>query len=72
MSAPKIQIDKGLCGATGFCERIAPELFELSGPDGLAVLTKSPDNDDMQALAREAMIACPTGAISMAGATNDE
>lgn len=50
------------CERTGFCVRLAPDLFALHG-DGPAAVLAHPDPD--LELLREAQDLCPTRAISI-------
>jgi ferredoxin len=59
----KITIDARACAATGFCTRIAPDVFWLPEPAGPAAAT-APDAGRADAV-HEAEAACPTGAISV-------
>lgn len=66
----QVQVSPSLCAATGFCERIAPDLFKVSGA-GLAEVQSHPHTAEVRALAEEAEMACPTGAILVELHTND-
>lgn len=59
----RITIDARACAATGFCTRIAPDVFWLPDQDGPATVA-DPGGDRADAV-REAEAACPTGAISV-------
>lgn len=60
----RIQADRERCVGSGSCELLAPELFEV-GDDGVVqVLQLDPAGDD--AAVRDAVSACPTGALSLA------
>lgn len=56
-------VDESLCAATGECERICPEVFEVG--DFARVLVSEPEQS-LHGLVREAEASCPTGAISIA------
>ena len=57
----KIVIDQDACAGTGYCVRVAPSMFDLV--DDKAVSLFEPDTPEREALATEAQIACPTGAL---------
>jgi ferredoxin len=59
----RITIDARECAATGFCTRIAPDVFRLPDPTGPAAVV-APGADRLAAVL-EAEAACPTGAISV-------
>jgi ferredoxin len=58
-----VDVDGGMCAASGYCTRIAPSLFRLE-INGVAV-TRIPvvTTEVERALATEAAEVCPTGAI---------
>ncbi len=59
----KVHLDPERCGCAGYCERIAPAVFEL--PDGgPARVIRQPAASDDEAV-REAEVVCPTRAISI-------
>lgn len=60
----RVTVDESLCAATGECERICPEVFEVG--DVARVLMPEP-HPSLQEVVREAETACPTGAILVAG-----
>ncbi len=65
MSHPRlhVKVDPVLCQGTGYCVRLAPDVFEL-GEDQIAqVLTAYPDDDRAEVM-EEAAILCPTRAIT--------
>ena len=56
----RVTVDEALCAATGQCEMLCPEVFQV---DLVAeVKTEHPDPSLHQQV-REAADACPTGAI---------
>jgi ferredoxin len=63
----RVIVDASVCSATGYCERVAPELFQRSvRGDGLAEARKdtlTTPAELFRALEAESM--CPTGAISV-------
>lgn len=56
----RVTVDEALCGATGQCEMICPEVFEVDMVS--EVKTEHPD-PALHPQVREAADACPTGAI---------
>jgi ferredoxin len=60
----KVHLDPQRCGCTGYCERIAPGVFQL--PDGgpARIIQEHPAQADYEAV-REAEVVCPTRAISI-------
>ncbi|MGI9623941.1 MAG: ferredoxin [Acidimicrobiales bacterium] len=57
-----VQIDARICQGTGYCARIAPDVFEVQGRVGV-VLEPHPDPEH-EAVMEEAATLCPTRAIS--------
>jgi ferredoxin len=67
MTPPQgLAVDEHVCASTGFCVRVAPEIFQLSGTTGKAVVKVQVTSAELEAQAEEAEIICPTGAISFA------
>ena len=58
----KVRVDSELCVATGSCESICPDVFEI-GDDGIAVAKVAEVPAGLEAEAREAAEACPVDAI---------
>lgn len=58
----KVRVDPDLCVATGSCESICPEVFEL-GDDGIAILKVDEIPSELEDSCREAVRLCPTEAI---------
>ncbi len=56
----RVTVDDGLCAATGQCEMICPEVFEVDLVS--EVIVESPD-PVLHPRVREAADSCPTGAI---------
>jgi ferredoxin len=59
----RVLVDRERCVGSGTCEALAPELFEV-GDDGVVELL-SPDQGGDEASVRDAVSACPTGALSL-------
>ena len=59
----RVTVDESLCAATGECERICPEVFEVG--EVSRILIPEPDSSLHDAV-RAAEAYCPTGAISIA------
>ena len=55
----QLRVDKHLCGATGMCAALAPELFELNEAYAQPVRAEIEPNE----LALDAADQCPTQAI---------
>jgi ferredoxin len=66
----KITVDPDKCVGSGYCQRIAPALFDL-GDDGIAFVLDSgqpgtgADTGTGAAAAKEAEAACPAVAIAI-------
>lgn len=56
----RVSVDEDVCGATGECERICPEVFRVE--DVSHVLMPEPDAA-LHDQVLEAEASCPTGAI---------
>ena len=59
----RVEVDRQQCDATGFCVRIAPDLFTLDDEDGLVRAKLAQVPADLEDAALEAEAACPTSAI---------
>ena len=58
----RVLVDRERCVGSGTCEALAPELFEV-GDDGVVELLGPVPADDAEV--RDAVSACPTGALSI-------
>ncbi len=58
----KVRVDSELCVATGSCESICPQIFEL-GDDGIAVVKTQEVPPEAEDDCREAASLCPVEAI---------
>jgi ferredoxin len=56
----RVSVDEGLCAATGQCEMICPEVFEV---DLVSEVKEEHPDPSLDQRVREAADACPTGAI---------
>jgi ferredoxin len=56
----RVSVDEGLCAATGQCEMICPEVFEV---DMVAEVKLEHPDPSLHDRVREAADSCPTGAI---------
>ncbi len=66
MTEIHVKVDDQLCAASAMCPRIAPLIFDLpDGGDWAVVLQPTVTDGEQIELAREAMEACPTGAITI-------
>lgn len=61
----RVAVDRDMCAASGFCVRIAPELFRLSDEDNCAVVVVAEVPPELEEAALEAEAACPTAAITV-------
>jgi ferredoxin len=59
----RVLVDRERCVGSGTCEALAPDLFEV-GDDGVVELLR-PDQGGDESAARDAVSACPTGALSL-------
>ena len=59
----RVNVDWNLCDGNGVCAIEAPEVFELDDDEYSVVLT-DPVPADQEALAEQAIAACPRAAIS--------
>jgi ferredoxin len=62
----RLQVDRERCVGSGTCEALAPDLFEV-GDDGVVHVLRAPSSDGDEAAVRDAVQACPTGALSLGG-----
>ncbi|OBI21429.1 ferredoxin reductase [Mycobacterium sp. E2327] len=62
----KVRVDTAKCSGIGLCEATAPTVFEI-GDDGQSHVTTPEPSDDERAAVEEAVISCPTGALSIEG-----
>jgi len=56
----RVTIDEALCAATGQCEMICPQVFEV---DLVSVVKEEQPDPSLHDRVREAADSCPTGAI---------
>ena len=56
----RVSVDEGLCAATGQCEMICPEVFEV---DLVSEVKDEHPDPSLHERVGEAAGACPTGAI---------
>ena len=60
----KVKVDSDLCVATGSCESICPEVFEI-GDSGIAVAKVEEVPAGLEDSCREAAESCPVDAITL-------
>lgn len=60
----KPKIDEDLCIGDGVCEDLCPDVFQL-GDDGLAHVINENPGEELYGCIRDAVDACPTGAITI-------
>jgi ferredoxin len=58
----RISVDERVCAGSGFCQKIAPELFRLDDSNIARVLQEAVP-EELEELAREAYETCPANAI---------
>lgn len=63
----RVVVDHDMCAASGFCARIAPEVFRLGDEDDSAVVLVGEVPTELDSDVREAEAACPTAAITVLG-----
>ncbi|MCW2830930.1 MAG: subB [Aeromicrobium sp.] len=61
----RINVDRDICAGHALCEAYAPQLFEVSEDDGLAVPLQGDVPDNLRADAESAAAACPERAITI-------
>ncbi len=61
----KVVVDFDVCTSNAVCMGIVPEVFEVRDAGFLYVLDEHP-TEALHAKLRDAVISCPTGAISLA------
>lgn len=66
MTRLQIDVDLQACASTGFCVRVAPDMFQLSETTGKAMVKSQPSTAVEKSQAEEAEITCPTGAVLLA------
>ncbi|MEU7146366.1 ferredoxin [Nocardia sp. NPDC046473] len=59
-------VNRERCIGAGMCALMAPALFDQAADDGLVILRAEARTPQQQADAREAVAACPSGAIRSA------
>lgn len=60
----RVTVDEELCGSTGVCMQICPDVFEVRDDGYLDVLQAEPP-PPLHERVREAAAGCPTGAIEL-------
>ena len=60
---PAVSVDVSRCEAIGFCVNIAPKVFELDDEEYARVIA-DPVPAEQEALAQQAIEACPRAALS--------
>ncbi|UZF57931.1 ferredoxin [Gordonia polyisoprenivorans] len=60
----RIVLDGAKCTSLGNCEAVAPDYFEV-GEDGELEILREDVPDDQLDLLKQAVAACPTGALSL-------
>jgi ferredoxin len=60
---PVVEVDRDICVGSGYCQRVAPGVFDVDDSGLAYVLIAHPTGPDADA-AREAERSCPSMAIS--------
>ena len=60
----KVRVDREICAGFGVCVALSPDLFELHD-DGYAVVLIAEVPPDLEDIARQAAIQCPSNAITV-------
>jgi ferredoxin len=60
----RVLVDRERCVGSGTCEALAPDLFEV-GDDGIVEVLRRAEAGSDEAVASDAVSACPTGALSL-------
>jgi ferredoxin len=63
-AAPAVNVDRDVCVGSGYCQRIAPAVFDIDQTGLAVVLATHPSGADADA-AREAEASCPSLAITV-------
>lgn len=61
----QILVHRSRCDGNGVCMGIVPEVFDVDDDLVLHVLDPSPTEEEVQARVRQAVISCPTLALSV-------
>ncbi len=62
----RVIVDESVCTATTTCVRLFPQMFALPEGTEAAVVTIDPlETPELVAIAKEAEMNCPTGAITV-------
>ncbi|CAL9471553.1 Ferredoxin-1 [Streptomyces sp. enrichment culture] len=64
-TAVRITADQQVCVAAGMCALTAPEVFDQEEHQGTVVLLAPEPTGDQEALVREAIALCPSGALRL-------
>ncbi|MEQ8718930.1 MAG: ferredoxin [Acidimicrobiales bacterium] len=59
----RVEVDEIVCQGTGYCQRIAPEVFEVV--DGIAKVLVSDPGEELHDKVDEAERICPSRAITV-------
>ncbi|MFE0688991.1 ferredoxin [Streptomyces xiamenensis] len=66
-TAVRITADEQVCVAAGMCALTAPEVFDQEEHQGTVVLLAPEPTREQEALVREAVALCPSGALRVSG-----
>ncbi|MEU8900244.1 ferredoxin [Nocardia sp. NPDC048505] len=62
----ELRVDRDRCISAGMCALTAPGIFDQDLADGRVLLERTPGAED-EAQVREAVLVCPSGALTIAG-----
>jgi ferredoxin len=60
----RIEVDRDRCVGSGTCEALAADVFEVDDDGVLVVLRDQPSDEELPDV-RDAVQACPTGALAL-------
>jgi ferredoxin len=63
----KLRADQSRCVGAAQCVLTEPALFDQDEQDGSVILLATDVDGDLLTAAREAMLTCPSGALSLEG-----
>ncbi|WP_026328363.1 ferredoxin [Streptomyces sulphureus] len=61
----RIEVDREKCTSSGTCAMYFPGLFDQDEADGRVRLIEEHPSEEQETEAREAVLRCPTGAITV-------
>lgn len=61
----KVSADTSVCVASGQCALLAPDTFDQRDDDGIVVVRDDEPSPEHEDAARQAVLTCPSGALSI-------